>query len=147
MGPTGRKTNKNIGTQWLHVSTAVNKAGWMLVDGSRIRQPDLVAFVGQLSGTAANVLSWIPSSLRTNLRCFYWFRILMHDHLLILTHITLTLQYIHDSIESTASKKQCTYTHNKQQQQQQQQQLNKENREKNHLFRCYRVPGCCTMKC
>ena len=28
-----------IGTQWVHVSTAVNKAGWMLVDGSRIRQP------------------------------------------------------------------------------------------------------------
>ena len=49
------------------------KAGWMLVDGSRNRQPELVAFVGQLSGscTAANVSSWIPSSSRTNLRCFW----------------------------------------------------------------------------
>ena len=47
-----------IGTQWVHVSTVV-KAGWMLVDGSRIRQPELVAFVGQLSGSrvAANVSS------------------------------------------------------------------------------------------
>ena len=46
-----------IGTQWVQVSTAVTKAGWMLVDGSRIRQPDLVDFVGQLSGScmATNV--------------------------------------------------------------------------------------------
>ena len=63
---------QKIGTQWVHVSIAVNNAGWMLVDGSRICQPDLVAFVGQLSGscTAANMSSWIVSSLRTNLRCF-----------------------------------------------------------------------------
>ena len=49
----------SAGTQWEHVSTAVNKAGWILVDGSRIRQPDLVAFVGQLLGscTAADVSS------------------------------------------------------------------------------------------
>ena len=48
-----------VDTQWVHVSTAVKKAGWMLVDGPRIHQPDLVAFVGQLLGscTAANVLS------------------------------------------------------------------------------------------
>ena len=32
----------------------------------------------------------------------------MHDHLLILTHITLTLQYIQDSIVFTASQKQWT---------------------------------------
>ena len=32
-----------IDTQWVHVSTAVNKSEWMFVDGSRIRQPDLVA--------------------------------------------------------------------------------------------------------
>ena len=32
-----------IDAQWVHVSTAVNKAGWMLVDGSRIRQSDFVA--------------------------------------------------------------------------------------------------------
>ena len=39
-----------IGTQWIHVCTAVNcTAG---------------------SCTAANVSSWIPSALRTNLRCF-----------------------------------------------------------------------------
>ena len=37
--------NLKIGTQWVHVSTAVSKAGWMLVDGSRIRQLDLLAFV------------------------------------------------------------------------------------------------------
>ena len=54
------------------MSTAINKPGWMLVHGLRIGQPDLVALVGQLSGscTAANVSSGIPSSLRTNLRCF-----------------------------------------------------------------------------
>ena len=34
---------------------------------------------------------------------FDWFRILMHDHLLILTHIILTLHYVHDSTVSTAS--------------------------------------------
>ena len=33
--------NLKIGTQWVHVSTAVNKAGWILVDGSRIHQSDL----------------------------------------------------------------------------------------------------------
>ena len=33
---------KQKGTQWVHVSTAVNKTGWTLVDGSRICQPDLV---------------------------------------------------------------------------------------------------------
>ena len=60
---------KKIGTHWVHVSTAVNKAGWMLVDGSRIRQSDLVAFVDQLLD--ANVASWIPSSLRTNNPCFW----------------------------------------------------------------------------
>ena len=79
---------------WVHVSTAVNKAGWTLVDGSRIRQPDLVAFVGQLSGSS----SVRPQMHRRESRVLYelifiafdLFRILMHDHLLILTHITLT---------------------------------------------------------
>ena len=38
-----------IDTQWVHVSTAVNKAGWMLVDdGSRIRQPDFYSWLLQL---------------------------------------------------------------------------------------------------
>ena len=87
-------TTTKMGTQWVHVSTAVNNAGWMLVDGSRIPQPDLVAFVGLLSGscTAANVSSWIPSSLRLIFVAFDRFRTLIHDHLLILAHITLTLQ-------------------------------------------------------
>ena len=41
------------------MSTAVNKAGWMLVDGSRIRQADLMAFVSRLSGRrmTANISS------------------------------------------------------------------------------------------
>ena len=38
------------GSQCVHES-AVNKAEWMFVDGSRIRQPELVAFVYQLSGS------------------------------------------------------------------------------------------------
>ena len=44
---------------------------------------------------------------------FNLFRILMHNHLLIFTHITLALHYIHDSIVSTASWKQYTHTHKK----------------------------------
>ena len=39
------------------MSTAVNKAGWMLVDGSRIRQLDLVAFVGKLYGRKSIVVN------------------------------------------------------------------------------------------
>ena len=39
---------------------------------------------------------------------FYWFQILIHDHLLILTHIILTFHYIHDCIVSEASQKQQT---------------------------------------
>ena len=55
--PSRPQNYVTISTQWVHVSTTVNKAGWVLVDGSRIHQPDLVTFVGQLSGscTAANV--------------------------------------------------------------------------------------------
>ena len=51
-------------------SSTQNKAA---AEGERIRQPDLVAFVGQLSGscTATNASLWIPSSSRTNLRCFW----------------------------------------------------------------------------
>ena len=45
-----------------HVSIAVNNAGWMLVDGSRICQPDLVAFVGQLSGIAVQLQTYRPES-------------------------------------------------------------------------------------
>ena len=47
------------------MSTAVNKAGWMLVEGSRIHQPDLVAFVCQFSGscTAANVMYCYESQI------------------------------------------------------------------------------------
>ena len=78
------------------MSTAVSKAGWILVDGSRIRQSDFVAFVGQMSGscTAANIYSVNPEFFYELIFLGHfndWFQILMYDHLLILTHITLTL--------------------------------------------------------
>ena len=80
------------GTHWVHVSAAVNKAEWMLVDGSRIRKPDLVALVGLLSGscTAANVSLWVPRFYELIFAAFDWFRILLNDHLLILTHAYIT---------------------------------------------------------
>ena len=70
------KDSLKIGTQWLHVSVG--------------------------SCTAANVSLWILSSLRTNLHCFWLVPSIMHDHLLVLTHIT---SYIHDGIVCTASWK------------------------------------------
>ena len=42
-----KKQNKK--NRYQLVSTAVNKAGWMLVDGSRIHQSDLVPLFSQIS--------------------------------------------------------------------------------------------------
>ena len=83
------------------MSTAINKPGWMLVDGLRIGQPDLVVW------SATCRVAVRPQMYRRESRvlyelifvAFHWFRILTHDHLLILTHITLTLHYINDSIQ------------------------------------------------
>ena len=78
------RKNRDRGTQWVHVSTAVNKAGWMLVDGSRIHQPDLVAFVGHLSGscTAVNVSSWTRVLYALIFVAVDWFRTLLHEVML-----------------------------------------------------------------
>ena len=55
-----------------------NKAGWMLVDGSRIRQPDLVAVVGQLSGSVRPQMYHPESRVLYELIfvAFDWFRII-----------------------------------------------------------------------
>ena len=94
-----RLTNTNVCTQWVHVSTAVShKAGWMLEDGSRtswlLSANCRVAVRPQIYRRESRVLYELIFV------AFDWFRMLMPDHLLILTHITLTLHYIHESIVS-----------------------------------------------
>ena len=59
------------------------------------------SIVGQLYGRKC----FVVNLYELNFVAFDWLRILMHDHLLILTHITLTLDYVHDSVVSTASLK------------------------------------------